>query len=122
MNKRIMVAVAFAAMVSIGIGLTKAADAPSGGQAVKKQTLCPVMGGPVNPNIFVDYEGKRVYFCCNACPEMFKKNPEKYIKKLEAEGITLDKTPQGVTTNAPAPGAQQHGTGGAVEHGCAHGR
>lgn len=47
-----------------------------------EQTNCPVMGGPINKDIFIEYQGKRVYFCCNGCPETFKANPEKYLSKL----------------------------------------
>lgn len=47
-----------------------------------EQTTCPVMGGPIDKNIFIEYQGKKVYFCCNGCPATFKANPEKYISKL----------------------------------------
>jgi len=43
---------------------------------------CPVMGGKVNPEIFTEYKGQKVYFCCPGCLPMFKKNPEKYVEKL----------------------------------------
>ncbi len=59
----------------------------------KPQTLCPVMGYAINKKIFVDYNGKRVYFCCNGCPETFKKDPDKYMKKLAAEGVELEPAP-----------------------------
>ena len=59
------------------------------GAAGKAQTTCPVMGGAVNQDVFTDYQGKRVYFCCPACIDDFKKNPEKYLKKLAAEGVQL---------------------------------
>jgi YHS domain-containing protein len=49
---------------------------------VAEQTTCPVMGGPINKAIFVEYQGKKVYFCCNGCPATFMANPEKYISKL----------------------------------------
>ena len=49
------------------------------------QKLCPVMGNPIDQSIFVDYEGQRVYFCCQMCVDTFKKDPEKYLKKLEAQ-------------------------------------
>jgi YHS domain-containing protein len=53
------------------------------GKAVaKEQTTCPVMGNPINKNIFVEYQGKKVYFCCNGCPDIFKADPEKYLAKL----------------------------------------
>ena len=96
---------AVAGMVAAGaVGPVNAADnaASATTKAVKKQTVCPVMGGPINTEIYADANGKRVYFCCDGCPSAFKKNPEKYIKKMEAEGITLDKTPAGATTIAPA--------------------
>lgn len=59
--------------------------------AVKAQTTCPVMGGAIDKSKFVDYDGKRIYVCCGGCIATIKKNPAKYVKKLEAEGITLDK-------------------------------
>ena len=49
------------------------------------QTNCPVMGGPINPKIYTDYEGRRIYFCCSGCVNTFKKDPAKYIAKVDAE-------------------------------------
>ena len=95
--KRIMIVAGMAMLM--GAGIAMAADAQPEAKAaetkaVKKQTMCPIMtGNVVNTNIFVDANGKRVYFCCEGCPPAFKKDPAKYIKQLEAEGITLDKTP-----------------------------
>jgi YHS domain-containing protein len=50
--------------------------------ATTEQTTCPVMGSPIDKNIFVEYKGQKVYFCCTMCPAEFQKNPEKYISKL----------------------------------------
>ena len=61
--------------------------------AVKPQTTCPVMGGAIDKKLFVDAEGKRIYLCCTGCIAPVKKDPKKYIAKLEAEGVTLEKTP-----------------------------
>jgi len=47
-----------------------------------EQNLCPVMGNPINKDIFVEYQGRKVYFCCPSCIEEFQKNPEKYLPKL----------------------------------------
>ena len=47
-----------------------------------EQTTCPVMGGAINREIFTEYQGKKVYFCCPACKPEFEKDPEKYISKL----------------------------------------
>ncbi len=46
------------------------------------QKTCPVMGGPIDPNIYIEYQGKRVYFCCKGCDQKFRENPEKYIADL----------------------------------------
>ena len=62
--------------------------------AAKVQTLCPVMGNPINKSLYADYNGKRVYFCCPGCIEEFKKDPEKHIKQLESQGIQLEATPK----------------------------
>ena len=59
-----------------------------------KQTVCPVMGNEINKEVYADYNGKRVYFCCQGCLSTFKKNPEKYMKKLEDGGVTLENTPE----------------------------
>ena len=51
--------------------------------AVIEQKTCPVMeGNPINKALFVEYKGKKVYFCCPGCEEKFNAEPEKYIAKL----------------------------------------
>ena len=57
------------------------AEETSGALAVEQKT-CPVMGGPIDKNIFTEYKGKKVYFCCPACVDTFKADPEKYLAKL----------------------------------------
>ena len=46
------------------------------------QTTCPVMGSPINKDIFTEYKGKKVYFCMTSCKEKFEAKPEDYIAKL----------------------------------------
>ena len=43
----------------------------------------PVCGVPVSkksPKHIVDYQGEKVYFCCDGCKVSFDKNPSQYIK------------------------------------------
>ncbi len=47
-----------------------------------EQTVCPITGKPINKDVYTEYEGKKVYFCCPACKSKFEKNPEKYVSKL----------------------------------------
>jgi Cu(I)/Ag(I) efflux system membrane fusion protein len=61
---------------------TQAQPAAPAVAAAAEQTICPVMGGPVNKDIFVEYKGKKVYFCCEQCKAEFNKEPEKYLPKL----------------------------------------
>lgn len=64
-----------------------------GEQVAQLQTSCPVMGGGVNKSLFADYQGKRVYVCCPGCIKMIQDDPEKYMKKMEEQGIVLEDTP-----------------------------
>ena len=79
----------FAVPVSAGPthgGLAAPKVTISSGKLKKKtrpQTHCPVTGDKLkNHDVFIDYEGQRVYFCCPGCDKMFLKDPEKYLKKL----------------------------------------
>jgi len=63
--------------------------------AGKTQTTCPVLAGNLDKNLYVDYQGYRIYFCCSGCDTEFKKNPEKYLKKMQDAGITPEKSPAG---------------------------
>jgi len=51
-------------------------------EAIEQKT-CPIMtNNPINKNLFTEYKGKKVYFCCPACKPKFEANPEKYIAQL----------------------------------------
>jgi YHS domain-containing protein len=68
------------AMVTV-VGCKKGSTSPSASEI--EQTTCPVMdGNPIDKNVFVEYQGKKVYFCCPECKAKFQENPEKYLDKL----------------------------------------
>lgn len=71
-------------------------------ETLQPQTRCPVMDGTINKSLFVEYEGKRIYVCCKECIEPVKKDPAKYIRELEADGVTLEKA----QTTCPAMGGK----------------
>lgn len=84
---------AILAMGTVMFGCNQCADNKSVIQPVA-QTTCPVMdGGSIDKKYFADYDGKRIFFCCGSCPDVFKKDPAKYVKKLEDKGVVLEKTP-----------------------------
>jgi YHS domain. len=43
-------------------------------EAIKANTICPVSGEKVSKDKFVEYEGRKVYFCCDGCKEKYKKD------------------------------------------------
>ena len=43
-------------------------------EAIKANTTCPVSGEPVSKDKFVEFEGRKVYFCCDGCVEKYKKD------------------------------------------------
>ena len=80
--------VGFVLMMSLALAFSAVAFAKE-----PNQTKCPVLGNPVNKNVYTDYNGKRIYFCCPPCIKTFKKNPEKYMKQFEEQGIVLEDVP-----------------------------
>jgi len=53
------------------------------------QTQCPVMGGAINPEHFIDVEGYRIYVCCPGCDQQIAAHPQKYIREMEQAGVQL---------------------------------
>lgn len=49
--------------------------------------ICPVSGEKIDEKLksTYEYEGEIYNFCCAMCIDEFKKDPEKYIKKVEEE-------------------------------------
>jgi uncharacterized membrane protein/YHS domain-containing protein len=65
--------------------------------------LCPVMEDqPTKATIFLDYQGRRVYFCCNKCPQKFQREPEKYLANLSG---ARSATTAPVLSTTPSDGA-----------------
>lgn len=48
------------------------------------QTTCPVSGEELDDKTHVvDYEGRRLYFCCNKCIKTFNEDPQKVLKSMD---------------------------------------
>ena len=80
-------------MAICGSGSALAHEEHEAGQAVKKGEVCPVTGEKADPKgVSYEYKGKVYHFCCASCVADFKKDPEKYIKKMkEKEGAATAK-------------------------------
>jgi YHS domain-containing protein len=66
----------------------------------KPQTVCPVMGKPIDSASYTDIQGQRVYFCCGGCEKKLKADPDKYFKQAAAEGVLF----QNVQKTCPVSG------------------
>lgn len=60
---------------------------------------CPVMGHAVNPEVFVEYQGKKVYFCCRGCDKKFLASPNQYLGKLPQFRQAADAASKGIMRN-----------------------
>ncbi len=89
--KTLIIALTLAAFAAGSVWAAEPKAATEG----EPQTTCPVLGGNVNKQVYADYKGKRIYFCCAGCDAEFKKDPEKYMKKLEEQGVKLEPSPAG---------------------------
>lgn len=100
MNKTGMyVAVAGAAVSLMGV-LALAAPATQPTTRPYALKTCVVsgekLGGAMGEPVVLKYEGREVRFCCDDCVKDFKKDPAKYLKKLdEAEAKTPATRPSG---------------------------
>lgn len=55
---------------------------------LKAQEKCPIKGGKIDKDVYSDYKGHRIYYCCPGCDKTFLKNPDKYISQMKADGVS----------------------------------
>ena len=94
------------AAIVLGVaGLTYAEDAAEAKSTYPLET-CIVSGESLDsmgkPYVFT-YEDKEVRLCCKSCQKKFDKDPEEYMKKLEAA-----KAGESVPTEAVGDGHADH--------------
>ena len=69
----------FLVMASLVFGLM----AWSADGVASTNTYCPVTTDEkVDQNFWLDYQGRRIYFCCRKCKAEFASNPEPYLANL----------------------------------------
>lgn len=65
-------------------------DKPLGPGDLKRQTLCPVMGGAIDSTMYTEYQGQRIYFCCPGCAGTFLDDPESYFEQAAKDSILFE--------------------------------
>lgn len=100
----LLVAAFLAAPLSV-LAAEKSADKKADKKTEKKEKLkpyvlkvCPVsdekLGGEMKPYVFA-HEGRQIKLCCKDCLADFKKEPAKFIKKIETAEAKLEKKSDG---------------------------
>ncbi len=61
---------------------TEAAFTLASDKASALNTMCPLTGAPIDAAVVVDFEGRRIGFCCTNCRDQFLADPASYRSKL----------------------------------------
>ncbi len=72
------------ALAKGGCGSCTVSKAPA--ESKTPQTLCPIMGGEINKEVFTDVAGYRVYACCKPCLAKIEADPKAALQKIRANG------------------------------------
>ena len=87
-----------AAMISAALLATGSFCLADKEKAEKKDPLaaakCPVSGKAVKADAFVEHNGGKVYFCCNNCPDAFKKDKDKFSVKVNHQMAITEEAKQ----------------------------
>ncbi len=91
-TRAVLAVVLTIATVGLLVGSVLAADAAKDDAKAKEKLVikCPVSGESVDSmggKVAVDFEGGKVFFCCNNCPAPFKKDTAKYIAKAHLQMV-----------------------------------
>lgn len=54
------------------------------------QKVCPIRKEKIDPKAYIDYQGQRVYFCCQMCDKKFLKKPDARFIEMEKRGERTD--------------------------------
>jgi len=50
------------------------------------QKVCPIRKEAIDPDVFIEYQGQKVYFCCPGCDKKFLKDAELYFGQMKERG------------------------------------
>lgn len=82
------------AMVLIFVSCEKEVETqPPVLQTSKVQTTDAISGKPIDKSVYVDYKGRRIYFCCDDSKKGFETNSATVLRKLKEQGVMPEKTP-----------------------------
>lgn len=72
--------------VALAVGALLAVGSVRGDEDKAAPELkCPVSGKTATKDHAVDFDGGKVYFCCDNCPKAFAANPKKFAAKAHLQ-------------------------------------
>ncbi|MEW6336192.1 MAG: YHS domain-containing protein [Acidobacteriota bacterium] len=79
-------------VLALALSIVVSGLALAGAAPATPQTTCPVSGEKIDKaaGAHLDWQGQRIYFCCDSCIGKFKADPEKYFATIAAQGVTLE--------------------------------
>ena len=86
---------AIATLATAAFAFGEAATQPATQPAPYPLTTCIVSGGKLGSMgdaVVTEHNGREIKFCCKSCVKTFKKNPDKYMKKLDEAEAKLPAT------------------------------
>jgi YHS domain-containing protein len=84
--KKFLITTLLASAFVAGSFTTMGADKKSDKKSEYPLTTCVVSGeklGEMGKPYVIKYKGREVHLCCESCEKDFKKDPTKYVKKLD---------------------------------------
>ncbi|MCC6906641.1 MAG: hypothetical protein IT430_01755 [Phycisphaerales bacterium] len=76
------------ALCALDLDPAQTSDPPAG------NAMCPVITDePIDPEIYSEYQGRRVYFCCQKCKRQFDRGPEPFMVNLAALDVDVNHEP-----------------------------
>jgi uncharacterized membrane protein len=87
----VVIGVVFFAWLNSANGQT----ATNNGSGTVTNQTCPVLTDEaIDPDIWVEYQGERVYFCCNKCKRKFEQQPQAYLANLPQFADPVEAAPR----------------------------
>ena len=80
--------------LTLSVAVLLAASINLADEAKEFKATCPVSGKAAKEASAVDYKGGKVYFCCDNCPEAFKKDTAKFATKANHQLVTTGQAEQ----------------------------
>lgn len=61
----------------------------SGNAGQRTQRACPITGKPIDKDLYVEQDNKRIHVCCTDCLNAVRSSFPAYAEQLESQGIDL---------------------------------